>query len=206
MVLYPPPSDKVAFERMYQEEHVPLAQQLPAKAMRTEVVSAALANQTAPYHRIAMLHFEDYRSLQACAQTQAAQETLAHAAKISSGGKPHFLVLESDMAMDEKPGAQRPPVKLLVGFPPPADKDAFFGAYVTAVLPALLKLPAKQFKGYGVKATADGAESPLARVLEFFFDSQADLENGLASVAGKALLATLAKLPETPLLLVTTEG
>ncbi len=205
MVLYPPPLDKVVFEKVYQDEHVSLARQLPAKAFRMEVVTGALAGQTAPYHRIVALHFEDRRSLQSCAQTQAAQVALAHAVHISSGGKPHFLLLESDMALDEKPGAQRPPVKLLVGFPPPANKDAFFGAYITEVLPALLKLPAKQFKGYGVIGTADGGESPLARILEFFFDSQADLENCLASASGKALLATLSKLPAAPLLLVAAE-
>ena len=206
MVLYPPPTDAAAFEKVYLDEHVPMVRQLPTKAIRTDIVGSALAGQAAPYHRIAALHFEDHRSLQACAQTQAAQATLAHAVQISSGGKPHFLVLESDMAIDEEPGQQRPPVKLLVCFPPPEDKDAFTTAYITDVLPAMLKLPAKQFKGYAVVATADGGDSPLSRILEFFFDSHANLESCLASASGKALLAALSQMPAVPLLLVAAEG
>jgi uncharacterized protein (TIGR02118 family) len=126
--------------------------------------------------------------------------------QISSGGKPHFLVLESEMALDEEPGKPRPPIKCTVCFRQPEDKKAFDMAYSTEILPAMLKLPAKQFKAYTVVATADGAESPLHRILEFFFDRQADLESCMASTAGKALLDALMKVPAVSLLLVAAEG
>jgi uncharacterized protein (TIGR02118 family) len=206
MVLYPPPTDKDAFEEDYLREHVPLAQKLPAKMIRTNMVVGTLAGEVAPYHRVAELHFEDRRSLQSCAQTQEAKAALEHAVKISSGGKPHFLILESDMGIDEEPGKKRPPVKLVVCFPPPEDHEAFTTAYVTEVLPATLKLQAKQFKAYNAVATADGADSPLSRILEFFFDSQAELESCMASTPGKALLDVLLKIPTPPLLLIATEA
>src|SRR5262245_14436997 len=206
MVLYPPPADKDAFDREYVGEQVPLVRKLPAKTIRTDVVRGTLTGEVAPYYRIAELHFEDHRSLQACVQTQAAQAMLANAVKISSGGKPQFLILESDMAIDEEPGEKRPPVKFLVCFPHPEDQDAFDTVYIDEVLPVMLKLPAKQFKGYQAIATADGAESPLHRILEFFFDSPADLESSMASASGKALLDALQKIPFPPLLLIAAEG
>ena len=206
MVLYPPPADKDAFEREYVGEQVSLVRKLTAKTIRTDVVRGTLTGEVAPYYRIAELHFEDHRSLQACAQTQAAQAMLAHAVKISSGGKPQFLILESDMAIDEEPGEKRPPVKFLVCFPHPEDQDAFDTVYLDEVLPVMLKLPAKQFKGYKAIATVDGAESPLHRILEFFFDSQANLESSMTSASGKALLDALQKIPSPPLLLIAAEG
>src|SRR5262249_20400089 len=152
-----------AFEQAYLDEHLPLAQQLPAKMMQTEVIRSTAAGDAAPYHRIAELHFEDLQSLQQCAQTQEGKAALEHAVKISSGGKPHFLILESDLAMDEEPGKQRPPVRFTVCFPQPEDKDAFETTYFTKILPETFKLPARQFKGYKAVATTDGAESPWHR-------------------------------------------
>ena len=201
MVLYPPPANKEAFETAYLGEHIPLARKLPAKAIRTEVVGSTLTGDVAPYHRIAELHFEDRRGLQTCVQTPAAQAALEHAVQISNGGKPHFLVLESEMAIDEEPGKPRPPVKCMVCFSQPEDKKAFDATYFTEILPQMLKLPAKQFKAYTVVATADDAESPLHRILEFFFDSQAELESCMASTNGKLLLDALTRVA-TPFFVV----
>jgi len=206
VMLYPPPADTNAFEREYLSEHVALARKLPAKALRTDVVGGTLSGDAAPYHRIVALHFDDLRSLQQCAQSQEAKTALEHAEKISSGGKPQLLVLESDMAIDEEPGQKRPPVKFMVCFPHPEDQEAFDTVYLDEVLPVMLKLPAKQFKGYKAIATADGAESPLHRILEFFFDSQANLESSMTSASGKALLDALQKIPSPPLLLIAAEG
>jgi methane monooxygenase component A gamma chain len=206
MALYPVPADKDAFEREYVNEHLSLARKLPAKAMQTEVVTGMLTGDVAPYHRIAELHFEDLQSLQKCAQTPEAKAALEHAVKISSGGKPHFLVLESDLAIDEEPGKEGPSVKLLVCFLHPKEKDAFETAYFSEILPETLKLPARRFKGYKVVATADGADCPLHRILVFCFDSQADLENCMTSTSGKALTDILMRTPTPPYLLIAAEG
>jgi uncharacterized protein (TIGR02118 family) len=206
MVLYPVPPDQDAFEREYVNERLSLARKLPAKAIQTEVVTGALTGDGAPYHRIAALHFEDLQSLQQCAQTPEAKAALEHAVKISSGGKPHFLVLESDLAIDEEPGKERPPVKLMVCFPHPKEKDAFETAYFSEILPETLKLPAKRFKGYKVVATADSAECSLHRILVFCFDNQTDLESCMTSTRGKALTNILMRTSTPPYLFVTVES
>jgi hypothetical protein len=169
-------------------------------------VGGTLTRDAAPYHRIAELHFEDRRSLQTCVQTSQAQAALQHAVQVSSGGKPHFLVLESEMAIDEEPGKPRPPIKCMVCFSQPEDKKAFDDTYFAEILPAMLKLPAKQFKAYTVVPTADGAETLLHRILEFFFDSQAELESCMASTTGKTLLDAVTKMPTPPFLVVATGG
>ena len=94
----------------------------------------------------------------------------------------------------------------MVCFSQPEDQKTFDGAYFAEILPAMLKLPAKQFKAYTVVATADGAETPLHRILEFFFGSQAELESCLASTTGKALLDAVMKMPTPSLLVVAAEG
>jgi len=181
-------------------------QKLPAKAIRTEVTAGALINDIAPYHRIAELHFEDRRSLETSVRTPEGQAMLEQALQISSGGKPHFLVMESDMAIDEEPGKPRPPIKCMVCFSQPEDKLKFDNAYFTEMLPAMLNTPAKQFKSYTVIGTIDNTESPFHRVLEFFFDSQAALHSCMVSAAGRALQDALGKVPTRSLLLVATEG
>jgi hypothetical protein len=50
---------------------------------------------TPPFYRIAEIHFPSIEALEACAVSAGAQETLAHAVSISTGGgKPIFLVAE----------------------------------------------------------------------------------------------------------------
>ena len=44
-----------------------------------------------PFYRIAEVHFPSLQTLRACAQSDGGRETLAHAVKISSGGRHFFL-------------------------------------------------------------------------------------------------------------------
>jgi len=96
IVIYPRPKDIEAFEKLYQEEHVPMAVEKlsgKTKLVATKVV-ATPDGTPPPFYRIAEVYFPSLQALQACAQSAGGQETVAHAIKISSGGAPMFLVAE----------------------------------------------------------------------------------------------------------------
>ena len=97
VVLYPYPQDVDAFERAYTEEHVPMVNENSMKGITkfvaTKVVGTA-DGSAAPFYRMAELHFPSLETLQACASSASAQQAVAHAVSISSGGKPLFLVAE----------------------------------------------------------------------------------------------------------------
>ena len=96
IVIYPRPKDIEAFEKLYQEEHVPMAVEKlsgKTKLVATKVV-ATPDGTPPPFYRIAEVYFPSLEALQACAQSAGGQETVAHAIKISSGGAPMFLVAE----------------------------------------------------------------------------------------------------------------
>lgn len=95
IVMYPRPKDVDAFEELYQSEHVPMAvEKLKGKTrlVATKVIGAPQG--TAPFYRIAEVHFPSMEALQACAASDDGKATLAHAQKISSGGPPVIMVAE----------------------------------------------------------------------------------------------------------------
>jgi len=95
IVMYPMPADVEAFEKVYQEEHVPMAVEKLAgktKLVATKVVASPQGRPA--FYRIAEVYFPDLGALQACAASDGGQATLAHAAKISSGGPPVVLIAE----------------------------------------------------------------------------------------------------------------
>lgn len=97
-VIYPRPKDVEAFEKLYQEEHIPMAVEKLAgktKAVTTKVLASPQG--TPPFYRIAEVHFPSMEALQACAASQGGKETLAHAASISSGGPPIILIGEEEV-------------------------------------------------------------------------------------------------------------
>jgi uncharacterized protein (TIGR02118 family) len=96
MVMYPRPQDIEAFEKLYQEEHVPMAvEKLQGKTKLVATKVVATPDRTPPpFYRIAEVYFPSLEALQACAQSDGGKETIAHAVKISSGGAPIFLVAE----------------------------------------------------------------------------------------------------------------
>ncbi len=98
IVMYPAPKDVAVFERLYQEEHVPMA----VKRLEGKTKLVATKVQSAPqgkpaFYRIAEVHFPSLQALQACAASAGGKETLAHAAKISSGGPPVVLIAEEQV-------------------------------------------------------------------------------------------------------------
>jgi len=97
IVAYPQPKDASAFEKVYQQEHVPLA--IANLRGKTKMVATKILQspQGEPqFYRIAEVHFPSMEALQQCAASAGGKETLAHAVKISSGGPPVMMIAEED--------------------------------------------------------------------------------------------------------------
>jgi uncharacterized protein (TIGR02118 family) len=97
VVIYPRPKDVDAFERIYQNEHVPLA--VAKLRGKTKMVATRVLGSpqgTPAFYRIAEVHFPSMQDLEACAASDDGKEVLAHAASISSGGSPIFLIAEEE--------------------------------------------------------------------------------------------------------------
>jgi len=97
VVIYPHSQDVDVFEKVYQQEHVPLA--VAKLSGKTKIVGTkvlASPQGIPPFYRIAEVHFPSMQALEACAASEGGKEVLAHAVKISSGGPPIFLVAEEE--------------------------------------------------------------------------------------------------------------
>lgn len=98
IVIYPYPTDAEEFERVYTDEHLPLAVE-KIKGMSKFVASRVIATPDGsqpPFYRIAELHFPSMAALQETAASAGLQEAAAHAVSISTGGQPHFLIAEEE--------------------------------------------------------------------------------------------------------------
>jgi uncharacterized protein (TIGR02118 family) len=87
IVAYPQPTDVLAFEKVYAQEHVPMA--IANLHGKTKIVES-------PFYRVAEVHFPSMEALQECAESAGGKQTLANAVKISSGGPPVILIAEED--------------------------------------------------------------------------------------------------------------
>ena len=99
VVLYPAPKDVAAFERAYAQEHSPMVNPQTFKGLTRFVASKVLATPDGSpptFQRIAELHFPSMAALQAAVASPSAQQAVAHAVKISSGGPPVILVAEEE--------------------------------------------------------------------------------------------------------------
>jgi uncharacterized protein (TIGR02118 family) len=97
IVIYPRPKDIESFENIYLTEHVPMA--VEKLSGKTKIVATKIWGShqgVPPFYRIVEVHFPSRSALDACAATLGAQETLAHAAKISTGGTPLILIAEGE--------------------------------------------------------------------------------------------------------------
>ena len=94
LVIYPPPKDAAEFDRAYHEEHLPFAapRLTGATGVTTKRVLGAPGGD--PFaHWISIVEFPDAAAAKACAQSVSGQEALQHAASISSGGPPQYLLI-----------------------------------------------------------------------------------------------------------------
>jgi uncharacterized protein (TIGR02118 family) len=97
MVAYPQPADASAFEKIYQEEHVPMAianLHGKTKMVATKVLQSPQGKPQ--FYCIAEVHFPSMEVLQQCAESEGGKKTLAHAVKISSGGPPVIMIAEEE--------------------------------------------------------------------------------------------------------------
>jgi uncharacterized protein (TIGR02118 family) len=93
LVMYPTPKDTKVFDRRYREEHLPYAG--PRLVGASGVVSKRVVKGD-QYYAISDVTFPSMEALQKCAATPGAQEALAHAASISTGGAPTVLVVADE--------------------------------------------------------------------------------------------------------------
>lgn len=97
IVAYPPPTNVEAFDKVYLEEHVPLAiAKLVGgiKIVATKILGSPQASS--PFYRVAEVYFPSMRALETCADSPGGKEVLDHAAKISTGGPPVILIAEEE--------------------------------------------------------------------------------------------------------------
>lgn len=97
IVAYPRPLDVEAFDKVYLEEHVPLA--VAKLTGKTKIVATKVLGspQGAPlFYRIAEIYFPSLEALEACAASAGGKEALDHAAKISTGGAPVITIAEEE--------------------------------------------------------------------------------------------------------------
>lgn len=97
IVLYPRPKDVDAFEKVYQDVHVPMViEKLNGKTKFVASKAIASPQGAPPFHRVAEIHFPSLAALQACANSEGGKETTAHAIAISTGGPPVILIAEEE--------------------------------------------------------------------------------------------------------------
>jgi len=98
--MYPMPTDIAAFDQVYASEHVPIAGPIFQAAGATKAVLTKITGSpagTPAFHRLVDVHFPSLAALQAAAASKPAQDALAHAHKISSGGVPLVFVVEEEI-------------------------------------------------------------------------------------------------------------
>ena len=97
IVAYPQPKDAAVFDRVYTQEHVPMAVAKLQGKTKIVATKALQSPQGEPkFYCIAEVHFPSLDALQQCAASAGGKDTLAHAVKISSGGPPVVMIAEED--------------------------------------------------------------------------------------------------------------
>ena len=97
VVIYPRPNDEEAFEKVYLQEHVPLAETKlkgRTRIVLTKVVSSPQGKVSA--YRMEEVHFSSMDDLTKCVESEDGKEVVAHATKISTGGQPLILICEEE--------------------------------------------------------------------------------------------------------------
>ena len=97
IVLYPTPLDPEAFERDYFASHMPLMRRLvgPDVVLTTHrVLNVAGAPQD--IYRVAEIEFAGVDALRAYGASDGAREGRKSSEKVSTGGKPTYLVCTTD--------------------------------------------------------------------------------------------------------------
>src|SRR5271170_4927601 len=95
LVIYPPPKDAAEFDRAYREEHLPYAGPRLVGATGVETKRVLGSPGGDPFaHAISFVSFPSAEAAKACARSESGKEALQHAASISTGGPPQFLLID----------------------------------------------------------------------------------------------------------------
>ena len=93
-VFYGQPQDPSAFDRYYQEAHIPIARKLPGlKGYTTDKPMALTPQEKSPYYMIASLYWDNMQALQDALQSPEGQAATADLQNFATGGAA-FLVGE----------------------------------------------------------------------------------------------------------------
>jgi uncharacterized protein (TIGR02118 family) len=94
LVLYDMPEDPAAFDKHYNEIHIPLAKQLPGLLRYTVSRNIAPVRGGKQYYLVAELDWESTEAMQAAFASEIGRETGADVPKFAPGDKSHSLVFE----------------------------------------------------------------------------------------------------------------
>lgn len=96
LALYDRPDDPEAFETYYETVHTPLAKKIPGlERLIVNRVLGTPTGDTAPFHKVAELHFADKDSFMAATKSPEFAATGADLANFAAG-KVTLLIVEGD--------------------------------------------------------------------------------------------------------------
>jgi uncharacterized protein (TIGR02118 family) len=93
LVLYDTPDDPAAFDKHYNEIHIPLARQLPG-LLRYTVSRNVTPGRGTQYYLVAELDWESMEAMQAAFASEIGRQTGADVPKFAPGDKSHTLIFE----------------------------------------------------------------------------------------------------------------
>src|SRR5258708_36581356 len=95
IVAYPQTTGASAFEKVYAQEHVPMA--IANLHGKTKIVATKILPSPQgenPFYRVAEVHFASMEALQKCAESAGSKQPLANPVKISSERPPATMTRE----------------------------------------------------------------------------------------------------------------
>jgi uncharacterized protein (TIGR02118 family) len=97
LVMYKTPRDTAAFDKHYKENHVPLAKKIPG-LRKYEISKGGVGTPggPAPYHLIAILHFDDMTAIQRAFGSPEGQAAVADVQTFATGGADIFMFEHAD--------------------------------------------------------------------------------------------------------------
>lgn len=97
LVLYPTPTNAEEFDRRYRRDHLPMgkANLVGATGITSHRVLGSPTGSS-PFARLTEIVFPTLQAAQDAAARPGAQKTLANAVDISTGGAPHFVIVEEE--------------------------------------------------------------------------------------------------------------
>jgi uncharacterized protein (TIGR02118 family) len=94
LVLYETPEDPAAFDKHYNEIHIPLAKQLAGLLRYTVSRNMAPGRGSKQYYLVAELDWESPEAMRAAFSSGIGRQTAADVANFAPGDKSHTMVFE----------------------------------------------------------------------------------------------------------------